>query len=198
MGGDTEAGQTYLNYVVPQEFGDAAGFQAGSTFKAFVLAQALMQGVQPDTRVTVPAQEFIPERNFADCDGPYGGAYNRWSGTPRTSTTKAGHLRPLQRHPELGEHLLRQPRGADRAVQALRAGQNMGVDLNDPSSERVPSFTLGVADVSPLEMAEAYATFAGPRRALRLPCRHLDRGRQRQPAQGVRRVLHPGADQRRR
>ena len=24
----------------------------------------------------------------------------------------------------------------------------------------VPSFTLGVADVSPLEMAEAYATFA--------------------------------------
>ena len=26
--------------------------------------------------------------------------------------------------------------------------------------ERVPSFTLGVADVSPLEMAEAYATFA--------------------------------------
>ncbi len=31
----------------------------------------------------------------------------------------------------------------------------------DPDRERVPSFTLGVADVSPLEMAEAYATFAG-------------------------------------
>ena len=25
----------------------------------------------------------------------------------------------------------------------------------------MPTFTLGVADVSPLEMAEAYATFAG-------------------------------------
>ena len=36
----------------------------------------------------------------------------------------------------------------------------MGVDLTDPTNERVPSFTLGVADVSPLEMAEAYATFA--------------------------------------
>jgi membrane peptidoglycan carboxypeptidase len=36
----------------------------------------------------------------------------------------------------------------------------MGVDLTDPPHERVPSFTLGVADVSPLEMAGAYATVA--------------------------------------
>jgi membrane peptidoglycan carboxypeptidase len=37
----------------------------------------------------------------------------------------------------------------------------MGVDLTDPNRERVPSFTLGVVETSPLEMAEAYATFAG-------------------------------------
>ena len=37
----------------------------------------------------------------------------------------------------------------------------MGIDLTDPNRERVPSFTLGVAETSPLEMAEAYATFAG-------------------------------------
>jgi membrane peptidoglycan carboxypeptidase len=36
----------------------------------------------------------------------------------------------------------------------------MGVELDHPRSERVPSFTLGVADVSPLEMAGAYATVA--------------------------------------
>jgi membrane peptidoglycan carboxypeptidase len=36
----------------------------------------------------------------------------------------------------------------------------MGVDLSDPAHERVPSFTLGVANVSPLEMAGAYATVA--------------------------------------
>ena len=29
MGKDKEAGQTYLNYVVPKEYGDANGFQAG-------------------------------------------------------------------------------------------------------------------------------------------------------------------------
>ena len=38
--------------------------------------------------------------------------------------------------------------------------KSMGVDLTDPDRERVPSFTLGVADVSPLEMASAYATVA--------------------------------------
>jgi membrane peptidoglycan carboxypeptidase len=41
-----------------------------------------------------------------------------------------------------------------------RLARAMGVGLTDPASERVPSFTLGVPDVSPLEMADAYATFA--------------------------------------
>jgi membrane peptidoglycan carboxypeptidase len=36
----------------------------------------------------------------------------------------------------------------------------MGITLNDPPTEMVPSFTLGVASVSPLELAGAYATFA--------------------------------------
>ena len=43
----------------------------------------------------------------------------------------------------------------------------MGVDLTKPNgdehgngAERIPTFTLGVVNTSPLEMAEAYATFA--------------------------------------
>jgi membrane peptidoglycan carboxypeptidase len=35
----------------------------------------------------------------------------------------------------------------------------MGVHLTDPAIERFPTFTLGVDNVSPLEMAGAYATF---------------------------------------
>ena len=45
MGRDAKAGQTYLNYVVPQKYGDSNGFQPGSTFKAFVLAAAIQQGI---------------------------------------------------------------------------------------------------------------------------------------------------------
>jgi membrane peptidoglycan carboxypeptidase len=38
--------------------------------------------------------------------------------------------------------------------------KKMGIPLNDPATQMVPSFTLGVASVSPLELADAYATFA--------------------------------------
>src|SRR3569623_2560927 len=41
-----------------------------------------------------------------------------------------------------------------------RLAQKMGIPLTDPAREMVPSFTLGVASVSPLELADAYATFA--------------------------------------
>ena len=45
MGGDQKKGETYLNYVVPEKYGDSNGFQAGSTFKAFVLSAAIKQGI---------------------------------------------------------------------------------------------------------------------------------------------------------
>ena len=70
------------------------------------------------------------------------------------------HLRHGHRHAPVGEHLLRPAGEEDRAVRAVRAGQGDGVDLTSPDTERVPSFVLGVAGVSPLEMAGAYATFA--------------------------------------
>ena len=198
MGSDRDAGQTYLNYVVPQEVGDAAGFQAGSTFKAFVLAQALMRGVQPSTTISVPAQEFIPERNFEDCDGPYGGPYNTVIWDPANFDATGGTYNlytGTQNSVNTFFANLEQLTGICKPYELAR---NMGVDLTDPDNERVPSFTLGVADVSPLEMAEAYATFAARGQHCDSRPGHLDRGRQRQPAQGVRPVLHPGADQRRR
>src|SRR5690606_27604722 len=49
MGAKRKAGQTYLNYVVPEKYGDSNGFQGGSTFKAFVLAAAIKQGKIPMT-----------------------------------------------------------------------------------------------------------------------------------------------------
>ena len=100
------------------------------------------------------------------------------SRTARASPAFAGdvgrrdldHLRhdePLHRHPRVGEHLLRAARARDRRLRAVPARQGDGRRARPTrrrrqahGAERVPSFTLGVADASPLEMAEAYATFA--------------------------------------
>ena len=45
------SGETFLNYVVDSKYGDSGGFQAGSTFKIFVLAAALEQGLPTSTAV---------------------------------------------------------------------------------------------------------------------------------------------------
>jgi membrane peptidoglycan carboxypeptidase len=157
MGRNKREGQTYLNYVVPTKYGDSAGFQAGSTFKAFVLASALKKGIDPRTTLTVPSQEFIPMNDYRTCDGPYtstaiwdpenfdgvGGTYDLYSGTQNSVNTFFANLELLT-----------------GLCEPYELAKSMGIDLTDPERERVPSFTLGVVNTSPLEMAEAYATFA--------------------------------------
>ena len=157
MGRNKAKGETFLNYVVPTKYGDSNGFQAGSTFKAFVLSTALAKGIDPKTTLSVPAQEFIPMNDYRTCDGPYtstaiwdpqnydgaGGTFDLYSGTQLSVNTFYANLELLT-----------------GICQPYELAKSMGIDLTDPDRERVPSFTLGVVNTSPLEMAEAYATFA--------------------------------------
>jgi membrane peptidoglycan carboxypeptidase len=156
MGRERKKGQTFLDYIVDSKYGDSNGFQAGSTFKVFTLSAALEQGLPTSTKFNSPAQVHIPQNEFQTCDGPYpstslwephnstsNGTFDMYKGTQLSVNT---YFAQLERKTGLCE-----PYALARA---------MGVGLTDPAHERVPSFTLGVADVSPLEMAGAYATFA--------------------------------------
>ncbi|QWF22391.1 transglycosylase domain-containing protein [Nocardioides sp. LMS-CY] len=164
MGPDRSAGQTFLNYVVPAEYGDSAGFQAGSTFKAFVLAAAIEQGIALDTTFQTPNEAVFDQADYENCPGapPFSGSFsvsndavpssgreNLYTGTRRSINTF--FLR------------LEQETGVCAPFELAR---RMGVRLTAPDGdgntqpERVPIFPLGVANASPLEMAEAYATFA--------------------------------------
>lgn len=157
MGGDVKAGQTYLNYTVPDRYGKANGFQPGSTFKAFVLASAIEQGIPLTTQINAPSPISVQQSSFRVCGGkPYGssetwepenstgsGSFNLYTGTQQSVNTFFVQL-------ELATGICR----------PYRLAQRMGIELTDPDRELVPTFTLGVADVSPLEMSEAYATFA--------------------------------------
>jgi membrane peptidoglycan carboxypeptidase len=156
MGRMKKKGQTFLNYVVDSKYGDSNGFQAGSTFKLFVLASALEQGLPTSTRFRSPQTLHIPQNEFQDCDGPYpnfapwdvnnstgAGSFDMYTGTQLSVNT---YFAQLEKKTGLCE--------------PYALARSMGVDLTDPTHERVPSFTLGIADVSPLEMASAYATVA--------------------------------------
>jgi membrane peptidoglycan carboxypeptidase len=156
MGDDVRKGETFLNYVVPTKYGDSNGFQAGSTFKVFVLAAAIQQGIPLTTQIRAPEQVEIPVRRYRGCRGHLrsdaiwkprnstgSGTFDLYSGTRLSVNTFFAKL-------ELRTGLCR----------PYRLAQQMGIRLTDPDNQQVPSFTLGVVATNPLAMAGAYATFA--------------------------------------
>ncbi|MGN6132611.1 MAG: transglycosylase domain-containing protein [Nocardioidaceae bacterium] len=156
MGGDKQKGQTFLDYAVPKKYGDSSGFQAGSTFKAFVLSAAIKEGIPLRTRIKAPPQVRIPVSRYTGCHGhmrstdvwnPHNytgsGTFDLFTGTEQSVNTFFAKL-------ELRTGV----------CLPYRLAEQMGVRLTDPDNQQVPAFTLGVVDTNPLTMAAAYATFA--------------------------------------
>ncbi|MGN6162712.1 MAG: transglycosylase domain-containing protein [Marmoricola sp.] len=156
MGRNAKRGQTFLNYSVNPQYGDAAGFQPGSTFKLFTLTAALTQGLPATTGFYSPPQVNIPQNQFNTCDGPYP-ATSPWS--PRNSTTNGFKTMYTGMQQSVNTYFAQLERQTG-LCQPVKLAQAMGVQFASTSGAEVPSFTLGVYDVNPLEMASAYATMA--------------------------------------
>ena len=162
MGRDRAKGQTFLNYIVNKKYGDSNGFQAGSTFKVFVLASALEMGIDPRTQIASPQQMSIPQNEFETCDGPYN-SYGPWTVSNSTGSGTFDLYTGTQKSVNTFYAQLEKRTGL---CEPFALAKRMGVSLPYPEGDkthnpqRVPTFVLGVADVSPLEMAGAYATFA--------------------------------------
>ncbi|NUS52828.1 MAG: PASTA domain-containing protein, partial [Nocardioidaceae bacterium] len=154
MGSDKRRGETYLNYVVPRQYGDANGFQAGSTFKAFVLSAAISQGIPLTTSIPSPQQISIPLHSFRGCTGYLQGT-NSWS--PENSTG-AGTFNLYTGTQQSVNTFFAQLEVRTGLCKPAKLAKAMGVDI-DPH-DVYPPFTLGVTDTNPLTMAGAYATFA--------------------------------------
>jgi len=144
--------------------GDMAGYQAGSTFKMFTMLAALEAGMPLSTAIYAPKQyesiykvgrsdptrcgrdHWCPENASASMTG----RQTMWSGFGKSVNTFFVQLE--------------QRAGAEAAVRmAERLGLRWrtGIDQLQASPAKAHSwgaFTLGVADTSPLEMANAFAS----------------------------------------
>ena len=156
MGANAAKGQTFLNYAVPTKYGDAAGFQGGSTFKLFVLSAALMQGLPLSTTFTALPSMTFPNSDFPDCpgDGFFSGIHT-WN-----NSTISGRMNAYVGTRESVNTYFAQLEQKTGLCAPYKLAQKMGLHLTDPPTQRVPTFTLGVDSTDPLEMAEAYATVA--------------------------------------
>ena len=138
------AGSTSVNLPL----GGSSGFQAGSTFKVFVLAQAIANGVPLDLELNAP-QVYVGSDNGKPY--PVANASDSESGvfTLEEATWHSVNTWYMQ---------LQERTGISGPASLAEA---MGVRLIDGRPlQRVPSFTLGTNEVTPLAMAGAYATLA--------------------------------------
>lgn len=153
-------GETYYNYNVEQSMGGAEGYQAGSTFKAFVMGAALEKGISPSRTYNAQSPMDFTGQYFTSCSGRFqsssfkvknespSGNFNMYEGTKYSVNTYYVQL-------EQDVSICAASELADRVGVKLALGGTVKEKYNN-----IASFTLGVAEVSPLSMANAYATFA--------------------------------------
>ena len=129
--------------------------QPGSTFKTFVLATAIEQGIDPDTSYYVSAPftyKPVDNGNCEDgswwCVRTYDSSYNGWTSISR-ATLRSDNTVYAQLTLDVG---------ADKVGEMAR---KLGVRSPLKVGGRyVPAMGLGSIAVSPLDMASAYATLA--------------------------------------
>ncbi len=151
-------GQSTYNYSVDNNMGGLGDMQAGSTFKAFTIAAALEAGYTPDTVIRAPGVRTFT--NFQNCKTgqifpPYTVTNSTGAGTFTMAQATALSINTyfVQLEKQVGLC------GPTQIASAL--GVHDGSKKPQSISQlAVPSFTLGSMSVSPLTMANAYATFA--------------------------------------
>ena len=136
--------------------GGQSGFQAGSTFKVFTLAAALAHHVSLGQTFNAPPHVHLT--GFRGCGGvPLGS----WS--PKNAEAGEGGRFGLVRATwESVNTYFAQLEHKIGVCAPWRLARRMGIteiSTGGPPAQ-VPAFTLGADDTSPLQVADAYATFA--------------------------------------
>jgi membrane peptidoglycan carboxypeptidase len=151
--------QTAYNYNVDKSYkGGYGGFQNGSTMKAFTIAAAISKGFPLTYRINSPPTLDLSGAKFQTCSGTTSAP----NYTPSNSTKASGDLTMIDAaRASTNTYFLQLSQRTGLCPIATIAAKLGMYDANqmEPLTQ-TPSMTLGVGNVSPLQLANAYATFA--------------------------------------
>jgi penicillin-binding protein 1B len=117
--------------------------QPGSTFKPFVYAAAVEDGLSPVRMFMDAPREFTYDRNKIYRPTNYGGGYSMREVTMRTGLVRSLNVVTV-----------------DVALQTgLARIANLATRFGLPKPERYPALALGTEEVTPLQLASAYTAF---------------------------------------
>lgn len=154
--GTSGKGMTTYNYNATMAYGGTRGMQAGSTFKAFVLAAAMEKGVPADQVVSSPKSKTFSQ--FYGCGANAGSLFPPYTVSNSTHSGRFNMYTGTSQSVNTYFMWLEERTGVCRPTEIATL---MGVTKADGSPlEAVPSFVLGANEVAPLSLANAYATFA--------------------------------------
>jgi membrane peptidoglycan carboxypeptidase len=164
----TGPGQTNIDYAVPTQYGGGEGVQTGSSSKLFTLVTALDEGIPFGFSQAIVSPTTIS--GYTNCQGqslhPYSvqnaegsdkGTFTLYTGTTQSINVFFAHLEQKVGLCNTVKTAASMGLTFANGVSLLQADPSIGEDV---SADNITSFTLGAVNVTPLQMADAYATVA--------------------------------------
>src|SRR5579875_7008 len=150
-------GETEVNLAADLAHGGSSGRHAGSTFKIFVLASALQQGIPTGLTLVSPNRITIKKGAMTDCNGAPTSEWN----VANAGDSEAGTFDMVQATKLSVNTYFAQLEEKTGLCKPIQIAEAMGVrQATGAPLDQVPSFVLGAEDVDPLTIAGAFATLA--------------------------------------
>jgi len=152
--------QTEINYNANADYNGGEGFPTGSVFKAITAATALEEGVPLSYTYDAPATADYPP--MTDCSGHVHPAV---SGDMNDTSEAPGYINMVQAMAASVNTYFVPLEAKVGLCNVVHMAQSMGLSYAGSPNGLVPlaqvqSLTLGVNALTPLQIANAYATFA--------------------------------------